>query len=272
MPLTTNIHAAPGDDASERRFTVRCAGRSLEAIYWPGASPRHPTLVFLHEGLGSANLWRDLPRKLVIATGCSALAYSRYGYGQSDALCETRDANYMHHEALIVLPELLQQLEINAPIIYGHSDGASIALIHAGAGHGVRGLVVEAPHVFVESISLSGVSAAGKSARENDLLARLSKHHRDPAKTFWGWHDAWMSASFRDWNITSFLSNIHAPTLVIQGEDDAYGTMAQVDVIVSHLAGPTQQLRLTGCGHAPHREKSEQVLQMTTSFIGNIIE
>jgi pimeloyl-ACP methyl ester carboxylesterase len=256
----------------EKRTNISVSGRSLEILCWPYAGEQRPSLIFLHEGLGAAGSWRDVPRRLAYATGCNALAYSRYGYGQSDVLTEPRGADYMHVEALDVLPEILRQLEIENPILYGHSDGASIALIHAGTGHKIRGLIVEAPHVFVEPISIEGITIAAETFRSTDLPVRLGRHHRDPEKTFWGWHDIWMSAVFRSWDITSLLPGITAATLIIQGESDAYGTMAQVDSIAAKVTGRVAQLRLPRCGHAPHREKPEIVLPSVTTFIKSILE
>ncbi|MEO6022937.1 MAG: alpha/beta hydrolase [Burkholderiales bacterium] len=231
-----------------------------------------PTIVFLHEGLGSVSLWRDFPQRVVEETGYAALIYSRYGYGQSDVIEAKRSADYMHREALDVLPELLGKLEIRNPLLFGHSDGASIALIYAGAGHSVRGLILEAPHVFVEDISVQGATKAAQQFRDTDLPKRLSRHHRDADKTFWTWHDIWTSEAFRDWNIEASLSAINCPLLAIQGEQDEYGTLRQIDAIVSQVGGPRRKLVLPNCGHTPHREHPASILEATTSFIESVLQ
>src|SRR5687768_17355266 len=173
--------------------TVRAAGRSL-AYEWVGEGANgKPTLLFLHEGLGSIRQWRDFPAKLAAATGCRALVYDRYGYGQSEVLAEPRrTVRFMHDEALIALPSLLSELRIQNPILVGHSDGASIALIHAGAGHALRGVAAMAPHVFIEPLCLSSIQKAKVSFETTDLPEKLARYHRDARKTFYGWADVWL--------------------------------------------------------------------------------
>jgi pimeloyl-ACP methyl ester carboxylesterase len=226
-----------------------------------------PSIVFLHEGLGSVSLWRDFPDRIAHAIGVGAIIYSRHGYGQSGILEKPRAPDYMHREALDVLPQLLRTLDIEKPILFGHSDGASIALIHAGAGHEVAGLILEAPHVFVEQISLKGVADAALAYRTTDLPEKLARHHRDPDKTFWDWHDIWTSADFRDWNIEAYLPSIDCPTLLIQGENDAYGSVAQLDAIAHSVNGSTQKHILPHCGHTPHREQAELTMKLIVEFI-----
>ncbi len=226
-----------------------------------------PTIVFLHEGLGSVSLWRDFPDRVADATGAGVLVYSRHGYGQSSLLVESRKADYMHREAQVVLPELLKRKNIRKPILFGHSDGASIALIHGGCGHPVAGLILEAPHVFVEEISLRGVAAAANTFRTTDLPAKLARHHRDAGKTFWGWHDIWANTAFRDWNIESFLPTIDCPTLLIQGTQDDYGSIAQIEAIGRNVNGRTENLLLADCGHSPHRDQTHAVLERVVGFI-----
>jgi len=249
---------------------VTAAGHALEYVRID-ADPSKPVLVFLHEGLGSITQWRDFPRKVVEATGCPALVYARYGYGKSDVLEGPRTVDFMHREALTALPELLTALGIAAPILVGHSDGASISLIHAGAGNAVTGVVVEAPHVFMEEYNLNGIRAARKTFESTDLPARLGKHHRDATKTFYGWHDAWMSHDFLSWNIESFLPGIRCPLMAIQGEEDAYGTMAQLDAIARQVSGPCELVKLADCGHAPHKEQPEKTLAAATRFIHTLV-
>ena len=250
---------------------VTAAGRKLE-YQRIDADESKPVLVFLHEGLGSITQWRDFPHKVVAATGCSALLYARYGYGQSDVLEEPRNLDFMHHEAQIALPELLSALDISNPILVGHSDGASISLIHAGSGHAVRGVIVEAPHVFVEEHGGLGIRAAGEAFRNTDLPHKLGKHHRDAAKMFYGWYDVWMSDEFPSWNIEASLPGIKCPVMAIQGEDDAYGTMAQLDAIARQVIGPCELVKLADCGHTPHKEQPEKTLAAVTRFIRSILE
>ncbi len=246
---------------------VNIAGQRLEVRWIDRTEKSLPTLVFLHEGLGSVSLWREFPDRVAQATGAGALIYSRHGYGQSSTLEEKRPADYMHREALDVLPALLRELAIEKPILFGHSDGASIALVHAGAGHLVTALVLEAPHVFVEEISLRGITQAGLNYRSTDLPNKLARHHRDADKTFWGWHNIWTSPSFRDWNIETYLPSITCPTLLIQGDHDEYGSVAQIDAITAKVNGAITRHLLPGCGHTPHREQADLTLEIVTSFL-----
>jgi pimeloyl-ACP methyl ester carboxylesterase len=250
---------------------VTAAGRSLEYQRIEGDAAK-PVLVFLHEGLGSITQWREFPAKVAAATGCPAVIYARYGYGQSDVLQEPRKLDFMHDEALIALPQMLSALKIASPILVGHSDGASISLIHAGAGNPVRGVVVEAPHVFVEEHGGHGIRAAGDAFKTTDLPQKLAKHHRDPAKMFYGWYDVWMSGDFPKWNIESYLPGIQCPVMAIQGEDDVYGTMAQLDAIARQVSGPCELVKLPECGHTPHKEQPEKTLAAVTRFIHSILE
>ena len=250
---------------------VTAAGRKLEyQRIDPDASK--PVLVFLHEGLGSITQWRDFPQKVVAATGCPAIVYARYGYGQSDILQEQRKPDFMHDEALVALPQLLASLAISAPILVGHSDGASISLIYAGAGNPVRGVIVEAPHVFVEEHGMAGIVAAKEAFESTDLPHKLGKHHRDPVKTFYGWNDVWMSNDFRRWNIEASLPGIRCPVMAIQGEDDAYGTFVQLDAIARQVGGPCELVKLPACGHTPHKEQPEETLAAVTRFVQSILE
>jgi len=252
--------------ASSPSAFVSVRGRSLEYRRITAAA-EGPTLVFLHEGLGSISQWRDFPARIVAATGLSALVYARLGHGQSEVLQQAREADFMHREALESLPELLRQLGIERPILIGHSDGASIALIHAGAGHPARGLVAMAPHVFVEDISIRGISAAKRAFESTDLPQRLARHHRDPGGTFYGWNDIWLAPAFRSWNIERFLPAIRCPLLAIQGQEDEYGSMAQVEAIARQAGGPVEVLKLAHCGHSPQRDQPEAVAAAIAEFI-----
>jgi pimeloyl-ACP methyl ester carboxylesterase len=270
MPPTGNTDSAPPGICSETPINITVAGKQLEAVHISGISRDAATILFLHEGLGSVSLWRDFPRRVVAATGCAAFVYSRYGYGQSEALAEARAPDYMHREAQYVLPALLEKINITNPILFGHSDGASIALIHAGSGHSVAGLILEAPHVFVETISLQGVATAAQTYRSTDLATKLGRHHRNADKTFWGWHDIWANDKFRDWNIESFLPSIECPTLLIQGAQDDYGSAAQVDAIANRITGSVSKHLLENCGHSPHRDQCETVLELVRLFVRTV--
>ena len=248
---------------------VRAAGRSL-AYEWIGeARNGKPVLVFLHEGLGSIRQWRDFPAKLAAATGCRALVYDRYGYGQSDVLAEPRrTVRFMHDEALTALPEFLSELHIENPILVGHSDGASIALIHAGAGHAVRGVIAMAPHVFIEPLCLRSIDKAKVNFETTDLASRLGRYHRDARKTFYGWADVWLDPQFKGWDIRDdYLPGVRCPVLAIQGHDDEYGTMAQLDGIERRVAGRCELLKLENCGHAPFRDRPEETLEAASNFV-----
>ncbi len=240
---------------SQRSF-VEVRGRRLEVERFDGEASRS-TLVFLHEGLGSISFWRDFPAALAAATGCPAVVYSRYGYGGSDVLEAPFAVDYMHREALETLPELLAKLAIERPILVGHSDGASIALVYAGARHGLAGVVALAPHVFVEDVSVKSIAAAKVAFETTDLPEKLARHHADARKTFYGWNDIWLHPDFRRWNIEAFLPGIRCPVLAIQGTNDEYGTMAQVEAIARQVRGPCEIVKLDACGHSPHRDQPE---------------
>ena len=224
----------------------------------------------MHEGLGSVSHWKDFPARVAEATGCRVTVYSRYGAGKSDVLREPRGVRYMHDEALLVLPELLANLQIENPILVGHSDGASIALIYAGAHDRLRGLVVLAPHVFVEDLSVASIAEAKVAFETTNLAEKLARHHRDAARTFWGWNDIWLDPEFRKWNIEEYLPRITCPTLVIQGLDDQYGTMAQVEAIRRQGGGMVEVLALAECKHSPQRDQAEATLAAIGKFVTEI--
>ena len=251
--------------------SVEAAGHSLN-YEWLAGDAAKPTLVFLHEGLGSIQQWRDFPARVAQATGCRALVYDRYGYGQSDVLQEKRrDTQFMHFEALKSLPQVLKALKIENPILVGHSDGASIALIHAGA-HAVKGVAVMAPHVFIEQICIDSIVAARKTFETTDLPQRLGRYHRDVSKTFYGWADVWLDPEFKRWDIRDdFLPRITSPVLAIQGQDDEYGTMAQLDEIKRCVKGPCGLVKLEKCGHSPFRDQPDGTLSAVQSFVGKLI-
>jgi pimeloyl-ACP methyl ester carboxylesterase len=225
-----------------------------------------PPIVFLHEGLGSVSLWRDFPQRVADATGAEAIVYSRAGYGRSDAAPGPRRVRYMHDEALLVLPALLERLAVHRPILFGHSDGGSIALIHAGGpGRRVTGVIVLAPHVMVEDLSVQSIAQARVAYETTDLKARLARHHADVDAVFRGWNDIWLDPEFRAWNIEEYLARIQCPVLAIQGEDDEYGTMDQIERI-GRQAPDVELLKLARCGHSPHRDQPAAVVAATLDF------
>ncbi len=236
---------------------------------WHGPPPdAAPTLVFLHEGLGCVEMWRDFPSALAAATGTGALVYSRFGYGKSPTIPLPRPLSYMHDEAAL-LPELLRDAKIRDAILVGHSDGGSIALLHAATGDPrVRGLALEAPHVFCEDVSVASIAAARDAFEGGGLRAGLERYHRENVDVaFRGWNGAWLDPGFRAWNLQSCLPKITVPVLVVQGEDDAYGTLAQVDAIELGVRGPCTRCVIPGCGHAPHKDRPEATLDAMRTFV-----
>jgi len=245
-------------------------GKCLETLSIEPRDASAPVIVMLHEGLGSIALWRDFPHQLAARTGCAIFVYSRYGHGGSDKLAEKRLVGFMHREGEVVLPELLDKLGIARPILLGHSDGGSIALIFAGKyPDRLRGLILEAPHVFVEDLSIASITAAKTAYENTNLRARLGCYHAHVDETFWGWNDIWLDLRFRSWNIESYLDSIRCPVLCIQGEEDEYGTPAQVEAIRARVPG-TEILMLPNCKHSPHRDQQVATLQKTTEFVTRI--
>jgi pimeloyl-ACP methyl ester carboxylesterase len=251
------------------RDEVVVDGRRLEVVTIPG-DPARAAIVLLHEGLGSVTMWRDFPSRLAAGTGRTVSAYSRYGHGASEPLAEAREPGYMHHEAQVVLPALLAAQGLTAPVLFGHSDGGSIALIYAGTHpDGARALVLEAPHVFVEDRTVASIALAKESFATSDLPERLSRYHADARATFRGWNDIWLDPRFRDWNITSYLTGIRVPVLVLQGVDDEYGTSDQINAIAAGVPA-CETLLLERCGHSPHRSQPDAVLERTAAFLERI--
>lgn len=244
----------------------------IEYKYLPGSSNRGdlPALVFLHEGLGSVELWRKFPEQLHSELGeYPLLVYSRPGYGRSTPIEDERAIDYMHDEAQVVLPAVLDKLGICDPILIGHSDGASIALIHAGSGGAVSSLVLIAPHVFVEKQSVAGIEAARQAYLSSDLPKKLARYHRDVDSTFWGWNKVWLSEQFGNWNIEEYLPNIKSPILLIQGDQDEYGTLAQIESISAQVKGEVETLIVPGGHHSPHLESPSQVIDKIVGFLRN---
>ena len=243
---------------------IEAGGHTLEYETIPG----DPVIVFLHEGLGSVAMWKDFPRRLAERTNCGALIYSRYGYGKSDALESPRGPYYMHHEALEVLPDLLSKLKIGRPILFGHSDGGSIALIYAGA-HPARGVIVLAPHVFVEDIATAGIRGIQRNYDSGGLRAKLARYHNDPDSTFRGWSEIWVHPNFRAWNIEEFLPAIQCPVLAIQGLDDEYGSMEHLDRI-ARQSPHAELLKVPACRHSPHIDQPEAVIEASAKFMAKL--
>lgn len=255
----------------------------LEAVHMPGpAQAGQPTLVFLHEGLGSVRMWRDWPARLCAQIGCSGWVYSRQGYGQSDPVVDVRGPSvqvgaqrrgrllpdYLHREALDVLPKVLMALGIKRPVLLGHSDGGTIALLHA-AHHDVRGCIVMAPHVMVEDVSVQAIAQAREAFLNGPLRERLSPYHADVDGAFWQWNDVWLSEGFRSFDIRADLTAIRAPLLAIQGVDDPYGTLAQIEDIAQAVPH-TRLLTLPACGHSPHRDQPQAVEDAVQEFMTSL--
>lgn len=228
--------------------------------------------MFLHEGLGSIGLWKDVPGELAQRTGCGVLTYSRYGNGFSDVLADARAVSYMHDEARIVLPQVLEAFDVRDAVLVGHSDGASIALIYAGeSGERLRGVVAEAPHVFVEDLSVESIALARVAFEKTDLNTRLARYHQDVNRTFYGWNDIWLHPEFRSWNIRDAVKKIVAPMLLVQGANDEYGTLAQLGAIREDArSARVDALVLADCGHSPHRDRPELTLGAVAAFVESL--
>ena len=252
-----------------------CNGRALQLEYqWLGVGDAaQPLLVFLHEGLGSLAMWKGFPQRLCEALGCRGLVYSRPGYGRSSvrATDESWQADFIHRQAHEVLPALLQALGIDTqahpPWLFGHSDGASIALLYAARfPQQVAAVIVLAPHILVEDISILSIEQARRAYLETDLKQKLARYHDDPDSAFWGWNDIWLHASFRPWSIENEIEAIRCPLLAIQGVDDEYGTLQQVRGIAARVA-QTEVIELADCGHSPHRDRPQQVIAGVSCFV-----
>lgn len=254
---------------------IQWAGRPVRLEYqWIAPQRvRAPLLVFLHEGLGSVAMWRDFPQHLCDAAACRGLVYSRPGYGRSTprAADEAWDPDFMHRQAHEVLPALLETLGIDPATdrlwLFGHSDGGSIALLHAARyPQAVAGLIVLAPHVMVEDISVTSIEQARTAYQTTDLRTRLARYHDDPDSAFWGWNDIWLKPAFRHWSITAELDTIRCPVLAVQGHDDEYGTMEQIREI-ARCVPRAELLELSDCGHSPHRDQPDRLIAAVTDFI-----
>ena len=252
-----------------RVHDVQVDGHRLEARLHPPRDAGAPWIVFLHEGLGSARQWKDFPARLAAMTGCGFLVYSRWGYGGSDPRPRPWPMDFLERETGVVLPALLDAAGIVRPVLFGHSDGATIALMHAAdRPDGVRGVVSEAAHVMLEQVGVQGITRARDRFLHGDLRARLQRQHGDHVEdTVLGWTENWLRPDLREWDIRARLREVICPVLVIQGRDDDFGTLDQVDAIVDHVGGPAEKLILDDCGHIPHREKAREVMAAAARFI-----
>jgi pimeloyl-ACP methyl ester carboxylesterase len=236
-----------------------------------GVARKRAPIVFLHEGLGSVSMWRDWPEQVCAAAGRDGVVFSRRGYGESDAIPDVRGAgrlgaDYMHREAFEVLPALLDALGIDSPVLLGHSDGGTIALLYASR-FALTACIVMAPHVIVEPCSIAAIEAA-RDAYGAGLRERLQRYHADVDGAFWQWNDVWLSAAFRDFDIRPDCRRIEAPLLAIQGEDDPYGTLRQIEELEPR--GPCTRRVLANCGHSPHRDQPQRTLELIVDFLAGV--
>ena len=231
-----------------------------------------PTIVMLHEGLGSVTTWGDFPHKLAQASGAGVFVYSRAGYGQSSAIPLPRPLDYMQREATDVLPELLDAIAFRRGILFGHSDGATIAAYYTGSvqDHRVRGVILMAPHFFMEASNIEAIRNTITAYETTDLRAKLARHHADVDTAFRGWSGAWLDPGFLKFDTTDALAYIRVPVLVVQGAADPYGTLAQVRVVEDECYCPVETVVMNGVGHAPHREKPEETLAAASAFTDRI--
>ena len=251
---------------------VNADGKRLEAVGFGPSPGEAPTIVMLHEGLGCVALWRDFPQRLAKTTGFGVFAYSRAGYGRSDPVTLPRPLDYMTREALDSLPEVLGAIGFERGILLGHSDGASIAAIHAGsvADFRVKGLVLMAPHFFTEEGGLAAIAAARRAYGTGDLRAKLAKYHRDVDNAFRGWNEAWLDPAFKSWNIAESIDYWRVPALIIQGDQDQYGTLAQVREAEARAYSPVDVEILPDCGHSPFVERSDRTLAVVADFCARL--
>jgi pimeloyl-ACP methyl ester carboxylesterase len=254
--------------------TLDCEGRSLDLEYqWIGADETGPLMIFLHEGLGSLAMWKEFPQQLCAALACRGLVYSRPGYGRSTARTadESWDIDFMHRQAYALLPALLQALDVDSqrdPLwLFGHSDGASIALLYAARyPQKVSGLIVLSPHIMVEDISIESIDKARQAYLATDLKQKLGRYHDDPDSAFWGWNDIWLRPAFREWSIEDEIGAIRCPLLAVQGVDDEYGTLEQVHGIARRVA-QAEIVELADCRHSPHRDQAQKLVGITREFV-----
>jgi pimeloyl-ACP methyl ester carboxylesterase len=265
--------------ATSQFVNIDWAGKSVSIEYqWLGSTEaERPLLVFLHEGLGSVAMWKDFPQRLCEAANCRGLVYSRPGYGKSTprGKDQTWQPDFMHRQAFEVLPAIFKALEINAevekPWLFGHSDGGSIALLFAARyPMNTSGTIVLAPHILVENVSVSSIEKAKIAYQTTELRSKLARFHDDVDSAFWGWNDIWLNPTFRHWNLTQAIKTVTCPLLAVQGLDDEYGTLEQIHGIKRVLPA-TQLLELADCGHSPHRDQPDVLIDACVSFVISII-
>jgi pimeloyl-ACP methyl ester carboxylesterase len=247
-------------------------GKRLEAVAYGPPPDKAPTIVMLHEGLGCLALWRDFPQKLAAATGHGVFAYSRAGYGGSERIDLPRPLDYMSREARFSLPLVIEAIGLKRGILLGHSDGASIAAIHAG-GHSderIKGLILMAPHLFTEEMGLASIAAARSAYATGDLRARLAKYHADVDVAFRGWNDAWLDPGFKAWNIEDAVRRGRVPALLIQGVEDQYGTLKQIRAIEARSPAPVTSLILEACRHSPQVDQPGATLEAIMRFCATL--
>jgi pimeloyl-ACP methyl ester carboxylesterase len=251
---------------------LTAGGKRLDYRCFGPAPDQAPTIMLLHEGLGCAALWRDFPQRLVEATGFGVCAWSRAGYGQSDPADLPRPLDYMTREAVDVLPEVLETIGFQRGVLMGHSDGATIAAIYAGSVEDfrVRGLILMAPHFFTEDMGLAEIVKARDVYATTDLRDRMGKYHRDPDATFHGWNDVWLHPDFRKWNVGEVIDYLRVPVLAIQGRQDQYGTLAQIEEIETRSYAPVDVVALDDCRHAPHQDQPRVVLDAVAEFTARL--
>jgi len=248
---------------------IEVDGQPLEARCYGPSPDEAATIVLLHEGLGCVALWRDFPEQLVEGTGLGVFVYSRAGYGGSNPITLPRPLDYMTLEACQVLPQVLDTVGVQRCVLLGHSDGASIAAIHGGSVQDarVRGLILMAPHFFTEPAGLAAIREARDAYDSGDLKSRLARYHAQVDVAFRGWNDAWLAPGFVEWNIEDVIDYIRVPVLAIQGEDDQYGSIAQIDALEHRLYSPLERHVLAACRHSPHLEQNAQTLVLISDFI-----
>lgn len=250
-------------------------GGKLEYLDIPASRPGRPELLLLHEGLGSVSMWRDFPAVIAAASGCRTVAYSRFGFGRSAPRRAPYTPSFMHEEALETIPELRTKSGIERPVLVGHSTGASIALIHAGAQRReVAGVVAMAPLTFVEESNRASILDARRAYEASDWREKLARHHDDVDGVFWGWNDTWLDPGFASWSIAPELAHVRCPILAILGRQDQYSTPAQVEAIAKNAtrAARLEVLELAECGHSPHRDQPAVVVRTITRFVDSVAD
>lgn len=253
---------------------LRVGASDLEYRMIGPAPDEAPTVVMLHEGLGSAGLWGDFPDKLQAATGAGVFVYSRAGYGASSPVTLPRPLDYMHIEALDVLPKLLDEIGFHRGLLLGHSDGASIAAIYAGAhqDHRVQGVAMIAPHFVVEDVSVTSIAEIKRAYETRDLKTKLARWHNDVDNAFYGWNGAWLDPKFREWDISDYLAYIRVPVAILQGADDQYGTIRQIEIAREECYCPVEVTVIPGAGHSPHREAADMTLRAISEFARAVLQ